>query len=150
LVHAEGRRDFALLLPRIRDFREFGQSVLWMVGRRAARPRFGRFTYLEKFDYWAVFWGCAIFFASGLAMWFPGMLRTVLPGVSPAAVDALKEAHAHEAVLAFLAIAIWHIYNVHFRPGRFPGSWMFLHGRIGRGEHAAEHELEAAPMNDGR
>jgi cytochrome b subunit of formate dehydrogenase len=142
LIHPEGRRDFVLLLPRRRDFREFAQNLMWMVGKRRERPRFGRFAYFEKFDYWAVFWGCAIFFASGLAMWFPGMVRTVLPAVSPALFDALKEAHAHEAVLALLAIAVWHVYNVHLRPGRFPGSFTFIHGRIGRKEMTTEHPLE--------
>jgi cytochrome b subunit of formate dehydrogenase len=150
LVHPEGRRDFVHLLPRSRDFREFAQSVLWMVGKRRERPRFSRFAYIEKFDYWAVFWGCAIFFASGLAMWFPSMARKVFPGASPAIFDALKEAHSHEAVLAFLAIAIWHIYNVLLRPGRFPGSLTFLHGRVSRRELAAERELEAIGIDDGR
>jgi cytochrome b subunit of formate dehydrogenase len=144
LVHPDGRRDFVLLLPRLRDFREFAQNVMWMVGKRNERPRFGRFAYFEKFDYWAVFWGCAIFLFSGLAMWFPGMVSNVVASASPALFDALKEAHAHEAVLALLAIAIWHVYNVHLRPGRFPGALTFLHGRIGRRERLAEHPLESA------
>jgi cytochrome b subunit of formate dehydrogenase len=114
-----------------------------MVGKREERPRFGRFAYFEKFDYWAVFWGCAIFLFSGLAMWFPGMVSHLTGTVSPALFDALKEAHAHEAVLAFLAIAIWHVYNVHLRPGRFPGALTFLHGRISRRERLAEHPLES-------
>ncbi len=143
LVHPEGRRDFVLLLPRWRDFREFAQNVLWMTGRRKERPRFGRFTYFEKFDYWAVFWGCAIFLVSGLAMWFPALAGNLVPA-SPTLFDALKEAHAHEAVLALLAIAVWHIYNVHLRPGRFPGALTFLHGRIGHRERLAEHPLENA------
>jgi formate dehydrogenase subunit gamma len=97
-----------------------------------------------------VFWGCAIFFASGLAMWFPGMMRNLFPGASPALLDALKEAHAHEAALAFLAIAIWHVYNIHLRPGRFPGSLAFLHGRMRVKEMATEHELELEPLQDER
>jgi len=144
VVHPEGRRDLVLLLPRLHDFREFAQNVMWMVGKRGERPRFGRFAYFEKFDYWAVFWGCAIFLVSGLAMWFPGMVPNVVPAAPPALFDALKEAHAHEAVLALLAIAIWHVYNVHLRPGRFPGSLAFIHGRIGRRERLAEHPLENA------
>jgi thiosulfate reductase cytochrome b subunit len=142
LIHPEGRRDFVLLLPRRRDFREFGQNLMWMVGKRNQRPSFSRFAYFEKFDYWAVFWGCAIFVASGLCMWFPNIVRNLIPAASPALFDALKEAHAHEAVLALLAIAVWHVYNVHLRPGRFPGSLAFLHGRIGRKEMEVEHPME--------
>lgn len=140
LVHPEGRRDFIEMLPRGRDFRQLWENLRWMIGKQGNRPRFGRFSYIEKFDYWAVFWGCAVFFISGLAMWFPVLTRAVFPGLTPDVFDALKEAHSHEAVLAFLAIAIWHIYNVMLRPGRFPGSLMFLHGRVSEAELATERE----------
>jgi len=142
IVHADGRRDFVLLLPRWQDFRDFGGNLLWYLGLRRERPAFGRFTYFEKFDYWAVFWGCVIMIGTGLAMWFPALVRRLVPSASPALFDALKEAHAHEAVLALLAIAIWHVYNVHLRPGRFPGSLFWMHGRISRAEMEHEHPAE--------
>jgi cytochrome b subunit of formate dehydrogenase len=142
LVHPEGRRDFLLLLPRGRDFRDLGANLKRFVRLRSEAPRFGRFTYFEKFDYWAVFWGCIIMAGSGLAMWFPAALKRVFPGVSPAFLDALKEAHAHEALLAVVVIVTWHVYNVHLRPGRFPGSLFILHGRISRREQALEHGAE--------
>lgn len=143
LVHPEGRRDFILLLPRWKDFRDFGHNLLWFIGARRDRPQFGRFTYFEKFDYWAVFWGCVIMIATGLAMWFPDIVRLLVATAPPWLFDAFKEAHAHEALLAFLAIVIWHSYNVHLRPGRFPGSLFFLHGRMSRVEIAREHPLES-------
>ena len=142
IVHADGRRDFVLLLPRWQDFRDFGGNLLWYLGLRRERPAFGRFTYFEKFDYWAVFWGCVIMIGTGLAMWFPALVRRLVPSASPALFDAFKEAHAHEAVLALLAIAIWHVYNVHLRPGRFPGSLFWMHGRISRAEMEHEHPAE--------
>lgn len=142
VVHPAGRRDFALLLPRRRDFRQFGQNILWFCGARRERPEFGRFTYFEKFDYWAVCWGCIIMVGTGLVMWFPQFAGRVVPGASAVFFDALKEAHAHEAVLAFLAIVIWHTYNVHLRPGRFPGSLFWMHGRITREEAGQEHPAE--------
>jgi len=142
VIHPEGRRDFVLLLPRGRDFQQFGQNIRWFLGLRGERPQFGRFTYFEKFDYWAVCWGCVIMIGTGLGMWFPQMARRVVPGASPAFFDALKEAHAHEAVLALIAIVIWHVYNVHLRPGRFPGALLWMHGRMSREEWRREHPRE--------
>lgn len=147
LVHREGRRDFMLMLPRPRDFLNLGQNLLWFFGLRKTPPQFGRFSYIEKFDYWAVFWGCAIMVGTGLPMWFPELVHAVVPDATLAFWDTVKEAHAHEAILAALAIIIWHFYNVHYRPGRFPGSLTFLHGRISRHEMEEEHpaECESTP-----
>ena len=141
LVHPEGRRDFLLMIPRGKDFRDFGQNLLWFIGLRQHRPQFGRFTYFEKFDYWAVFWGFAIMIGSGLALWFPEIFRLIIPSASPAFFEAMKEAHSHEAVLAVLTIFIWHVYNVHFRPDRFPGTLFWIHGRMSQNEMASEHPL---------
>ena len=142
LIHPEGRRDFRLMIPTRQDLRDFAQNMSWFLGLRKERPRFGRFSYFEKFDYWAVFWGCAIMIGSGLAMWLPDIVRWLIPSASPALMEALKEAHSHEAVLAVLAIFIWHIYNVHFRPDRFPGTLFWMHGRLSRKEMEREHPLE--------
>lgn len=141
LVHPEGRRDFVMMLPRWQDFRDFAHNLMWFVGARPERPHFGRFTYFEKFDYWAVFWGSVIMIGTGLAMWFPPVVQRLAPVRAAMILDAFKEAHAHEALLAFLAIVIWHLYNVHLRPGRFPGSLFFLHGRMGKDEMTREHPL---------
>ncbi len=142
LLHEDGRRDFMLMLPRGKDFVHLGQNLRYFFGVSATPPNFGRFTYFEKFDYWAVFWGCVVMIGSGLAMWFPRFVLALFPGLTPAAFDAFKEAHAHEAVLAFLAIIVWHMYNVHLRPDRFPGSWAWVHGRIAGAEQANEHPAD--------
>lgn len=142
LIDEEGRRDFRRMLPTWRDFLHLGQNLRLFFGFSATPPRFGRFTYFEKFDYWAVFWGCVIMIGSGLVMGFPELARLVFPGLGAEALDAFKEAHAHEALLAFAAIAIWHVYNIHLRPGRFPGSLLFVHGRMRREEAEREHPAE--------
>lgn len=142
LIHEEGRRDFRLLLPRTDDFRHLWDNLRWFLGASPKPPAFGRFTYFEKFDYWAVFWGCVIMIGTGLGMWFPELVVRVAPGLSPAVFDALKEAHAHEALLAFLAIVIWHLYNVHLRPGRFPLNWLWVHGRADLEELRRERPLD--------
>jgi hypothetical protein len=141
-----------LLLERVRldlsaRFRQgprlvLQQNLRFFLGASDRRPAFGRFTYFEKFDYWAVFWGCAIMIGTGLALWFHGLVRTVVPRIPVSAFDVFKEAHAHEAVLAFLAVVIWHAYNVHLGAGRFPWNWAWIHGRVRREELEAEHPLD--------
>lgn len=139
LLHEEGRRDFVLMLPRKEDFAHLGQNLKLFFGLSSERPAFGKFTYFEKFDYWAVFWGSIIMIVSGLALWFSDLMLRVFPGLPASALDAFKEAHAHEALLAFLAIVIWHVYNIHLRPDRFPGTWFWVHGKMSAEEMQLEH-----------
>jgi formate dehydrogenase subunit gamma len=68
LLHEEGRRDLRLMLPVLADFRQLGQNLAYSAGRRREPPNFARFTYFEKFDYRAVFWGCVIMIGTGLAL----------------------------------------------------------------------------------
>jgi len=142
IVHPDGRRDFLLMIPRVKDFTDFGQNILWFIGKRKERPQFSRFSYFEKFDYWAVFWGCVIMIGSGVLLWYSESFMQIFPSAKPSLFEAIKEAHSHEAILAVLAIFIWHIYNVHFRPDRFPGTLFFIHGRISKSEAESEHPLE--------
>jgi len=144
LIHEEGRRDFRLMLPTRDDFRHVWSNLRWFLGASTQRPAFGRFTYFEKFDYWAVFWGCVIMIGTGLVMWFNDWTLLLFPSLSPRTFDAFKEAHAHEAVLAFLAILVWHMHNVHLRAGRFPWSWLWAHGKMSREEMEREHPMDPA------
>ncbi|MBA7546433.1 hypothetical protein ES705_38825 [subsurface metagenome] len=115
---------------------------MWFFGLRNKPPHFGRFTYFEKFGYWAVFWGGAIFIITGLTMWFPDITKLIIPSASLSLFDSFKEAHAGEAILLVLVILIWHFYNVHLRPGKFPGSSAWIHGRVTREEMVDEHPHE--------
>jgi cytochrome b subunit of formate dehydrogenase len=142
ILHEEGRRDFLLMLPVRDDFKHAWHNLKCFLGVCTQRPNFGRFTYFEKFDYWAVFWGCFIMIGTGLAMWFHDLVLVVFPKISPTAFNAFKEAHAHEAVLAFLAIMIWHVYNVHLRAGRLRWNWVWVHGRVSLDEVSEEHPLD--------
>jgi len=139
LFHRQGRSDFLLLMPRLKDVGDALQNVLYFVGILRERPRFDRFSYMEKFDYWAVYWGCVIMIGSGLVLWFPNL---ALQWVPKFVVDTVKEMHSDEALLATLALVIWHFYNVHFNPDRFPGTLLWWHGRISEKEIQEEHPLE--------
>ncbi len=108
--------DADSMLPNKRDLVELGQTFKWFVGM-GPRPEYGRWTYWEKFDYFAVFWGVAMIGGTGLALWFPESITRLLPGwfINVAAVI-----HSDEALLATGFIFTVHFFNTHFRPDKFP------------------------------
>jgi cytochrome b subunit of formate dehydrogenase/uncharacterized protein with PIN domain len=98
------------------DAREFIASLKWFVGK-GPRPQYGRWTYWEKFDYFAVFWGVAIIGSTGLFLWFPEFFTRLLPG---SLINVATIIHSDEALLAVGFIFTVHFFNTHFRPERFP------------------------------
>lgn len=131
------------MMPRRKDFQNLYHNILYFIGKRNEPPQFGRFSYFEKFDYWGAFWGCVIMIGTGLIMLFPQKVTASLPeGWQSAVFGVALEAHFHEAILAALALFIWHMFNVHFRPEKFPGSLVWLHGKITEEERKKEHLLE--------
>jgi len=134
-----GRRDFFLMIPRPQDIKDFLHTLFFFFGRRPSGPRFGRFSFIEKFDYWAVYWGMVIMIGSGLIMWFKESFSKYL-------YDIGREAHSDEGLLATLAIIIWHFYNVHFNPDVFPMSWVWWHGNLTEEQMKHHHPLEYAEI----
>jgi cytochrome b subunit of formate dehydrogenase len=136
------KRFTGSMIPGLRDLRDAMQNVQYFVGLREERPHFGKWTYFEKFDYWAVFWGMVIMGGSGLVLWFPVAASSWMPGQL---INLSLIAHSDEALLALLAIFLWHFYNTHLRPTVFPMSWVWLTGRISAEamyeEHRGEYEL---------
>jgi cytochrome b subunit of formate dehydrogenase len=84
---------------------------------RRPRPDYGRWTYWEKFDYFAVFWGVAVIGTTGLLLWFPEFFTRLLPG---SIINVAIIIHSDEALLAVGFIFTVHFFNTHFRPERFP------------------------------
>jgi formate dehydrogenase subunit gamma len=138
-----GRKDFGLLVPKLQDLKDFLHQVGYFLGLKKDKPLFGRFSYIEKFDYWAVYWGMVVMITSGYILWFKVQAINQF-GISVYAIAV--EAHSDEALLATLAIVIWHFYNVHFNPKRFPGSLTWWNGRMKLDEFKEEHPLEYEDM----
>jgi len=135
----EGRQNFKLLLPGPKDAVDVYTQIRYYLGKTDERPRFDRFSYVEKFDYWAVYWGMVIMIGSGTLLWFTEFFLRFVPKW---VTDIAKEAHSDEALLATLAIVIWHFYNVHLNPHKFPMNKTFLTGKISAREMIEEHPLE--------
>lgn len=121
----------ASLVPQPRDVVEMLQHLRWFA-HLGPRPRFDHFTYWEKFDYWAVFWGMGIIGGSGLVLWFPAFFSRLLPG---SLFNVALLVHREEALLAVGFIFTIHFFNSHLRPEKFPMDKVIFTGRI------TEHEL---------
>jgi cytochrome b subunit of formate dehydrogenase len=98
------------------DWREFLASLKWFFGK-GPRPAYGRWTYWEKFDYFAVFWGVAVIGSTGLLLWFPEFFTHIFPG---SMINVATIIHSDEALLAVGFIFTVHFFNTHFRPEKFP------------------------------
>jgi cytochrome b subunit of formate dehydrogenase len=135
-------RDFLLgpdsMLPNKRDGQEFVQTIKWFVGA-GPRPEYGRWTYWEKFDYFAVFWGVAMIGFSGMILWFPEFFTRFLPGKF---INIATIIHSDEALLAAGFIFTIHFFNTHFRPDRFPMDPVIFTGRMSLEEFKEDRPRE--------
>ena len=113
------------LVPQPRDAIDFYKQVKWFLGL-GPRPQFARFSYMEKFDYLAVFWGVAMIGGSGLMLWFPTAFGRFLPG---SLFNIAAVIHSDEALLATAFIFTIHFFNVHLRPEKFPLDAVMFTGR---------------------
>ncbi len=113
-----------------RDIAEWWSHQKWFLGR-GPRPQFDKWSYWEKFDYFAVFWGVAVIGVSGLVMWFPEAFTRVLPGWI---INVALIVHSDEALLAAGFIFTFHFFNSHFRPDKFPMDPVIFSGRVSRTE----------------
>jgi cytochrome b subunit of formate dehydrogenase len=126
------------MVPQLKDLRDVIGQFKWFFGL-GPRPRFERYSYMEKFDYWAVFWGVAIIGGSGLLLWFPEFFARFLPGW---VFNVATIVHGDEALLAMSFIFTIHFFNVHFRPEKFPIDLVIFTGRHTVDYLKEEHPLE--------
>lgn len=137
------RRERASMVPTVKDGKDIFQSIQYNLGMRNDEPKMPRYNYSEKMEYWAMLWGFFVMALTGFMLWNPIMTTNLLPGDF---IPAAKVAHGGEAVLAVLAIILWHFYNVHIKT--FNKS-MFT-GRMTRHEMEEEHREELEVIESGR
>jgi formate dehydrogenase gamma subunit len=138
-VSREGRRLVRDMMPGPQDARDAASNARRLAGLGGAKPKFGRFGYAEKMEYWAVVWGTIIMGATGLMIWFKLGVTQFLPRW---AVEVATTIHYYEAILACLAIVVWHLYHVIFDPDVYPLNRAALDGRVSREWLEEEHPLD--------
>ncbi len=121
-----------------KDMVQFVATVKWFVGL-GPRPKYGRWTYWEKFDYFAVFWGIAVIGSTGLTLWFPVFFTRLLPGWF---INVATIIHSDEALLATGFIFTVHFFNTHLRPEKFPMDVTIFTGRMPLAELKRDKPLE--------
>ncbi len=129
------------LMPNWNDVKEMAQSLRWFIGHKE-QPKYGRWTYWEKFDYFAVFWGVSMIGVTGLILWFPEFFTLFLPGI---VINIATIVHSDEALLATGFIFTVHFFNTHFRPEKFPMDPVIFTGTVPlevfKHERPREYEL---------
>ncbi len=137
------RRRKATMLPGVKDLQDAIQVFLYNLGFAKEHPKMDRYNFVEKAEYWAMAWGLIVMAVTGFMLWNPIATTNILPGQF---IPAAKVAHGGEAVLAVLAIILWHFYSVHLK--RFNTS-MFT-GKMDRAAMEEEHGLELERIETGK
>jgi formate dehydrogenase gamma subunit len=135
----EGRKLIWDLAPTPKDLRDITDNARFLAGLRKEKAKIGRFGYAEKMEYWAVVWGTVIMGVTGFMIWFKIDVTRFLPRW---AVDVATTIHYYEAILACLAIIVWHFYHVIFDPDVYPINWAAWNGKVSRHWQEDEHPLE--------
>lgn len=130
------------LVPNGQDLREFIATMKWFL-RLGERPQYGRWTYWEKFDYFAVFWGIFIIGSTGLTLWFPIFFTRLIPG---SFINVATIIHSDEALLATGFIFTVHFFNTHLRPEKFPMDTTVFTGRMSLAELKRDKPREYAAL----
>ncbi len=146
LTTREGRQLLKDMLPEKKDLTDLKTNTLYLTGRNGAKARFGRFGYVEKCEYWAVVWGTVIMGVTGLMIWLKIDVTRFLPRW---AVDVCVTIHYYEAILACLAIVVWHFYHVLFDPDVYPINWAWWDGKVSAHWQEEEHPLEVQARKGG-
>jgi formate dehydrogenase gamma subunit len=142
LVTQDGRKLVKDFFPGIKDVKDVLGAFRFLFGLSPNKPRFGRFGYAEKMEYWAVIWGTIIMGVTGLMLWLKLDVTRFLPRW---ALDVATTIHYYEAILACLAIIVWHFYHVIFDPDVYPVNWACWDGRVSEHWQQEEHPLEVLP-----
>jgi cytochrome b subunit of formate dehydrogenase len=135
VISKRGKKFLKDMLPAKLDFVHFWQRLLFNLGRREEGPRFNRFSYMEKAEYWALIWGTIIMVITGMMLWFDNFFLQHLP---KGALDIALMIHFYEAWLATLAILVWHMYFTVFNPQVYPMNPSWFTGLMP--EEMYEHE----------
>lgn len=127
------------LWPRWRDVTDPRKVLRYNIGLSFTKPAFPRFSYIEKTEYWAMVWGTILMGVTGVLLWFE---NTSIGMITKLGYDISRTVYYYEAILATLAIIVWHFYFVIFNPDIYPMNLSWLTGRMSEKEMLEEHPAE--------
>ena len=136
----DGRHLLLDFLPIPKDASDAGATLLYYLGLRREKPEFHRFNYAEKAEYWALVWGLIVMAATGMMLWAKVSVGSLLARWW---LDVATAIHFYEAVLATLAIVVWHFYQVFFDPDIYPMNWAWWDGKMSYEHYREEHGLDS-------
>jgi len=139
----DGRKLIRDLFPTLKDVTDARATMLYYLGMRQEKPKFGRFNYAEKAEYWALVWGTGLMAVTGIMMWAKVYVGNLLARWW---VDAATAVHFYEAILATLAILVWHFYQVFFDPDVYPMNSAWRDGKMSADHYREEHELDTETL----
>jgi cytochrome b subunit of formate dehydrogenase len=135
----EGRRFVMDMLPEPKDITDVLVTLRYYLVPGSPKPMHKRFGYAEKAEYWAVVWGTFLMAGTGLLIWFKLYATEMVPRW---VIDVATTVHYFEAILASLAILVWHFYFVIFDPDIYPINWAWLDGKVTPHHYKEEHGLD--------
>jgi cytochrome b subunit of formate dehydrogenase len=145
MLSRDGRKLFRDLIPSLDDVRGAWENLLYYLGFISRKPAFARFNYAEKAEYWALVWGMIVMAGTGLMLWAKVLVGNHLPRWW---LDVATAIHFYEAVLATLAIVVWHFYQVFFDPDVYPMNWAWWDGKMPLHHYREEHALDTAVLEE--
>jgi formate dehydrogenase gamma subunit len=143
--YREGRRMFLDMLPELKDATDMIDVFAYYLGFSSKKPQFKRFNYAEKMEYWALVWGTFVMALTGLMAWFKVIFASAVPRWW---IDVAITVHFYEAILATLAIIVWHFYQVILDPDTYPVNFAFLDGKMSLEHYQEEHGLDSATLSN--
>jgi formate dehydrogenase gamma subunit len=139
LLTREGKKEFDDLIIRRADIDDILQSLRYNIGTAAEYPRFGKYGYKEKFQYWGASIGTILISITGFMLWAEDFSMRFFPKV---VLDLAMVIHGYQGLLAFVILFFWHLYNVHLHPSVFPMNPSWLTGKVSAEWLRQEHPLE--------
>jgi cytochrome b subunit of formate dehydrogenase len=139
----EGRRLFVDFLPQPADAADVWTTMRYYLGLGGKKSEFARFNYAEKAEYWALVWGLFVMAGTGIMLWAKVVFGNHLPRWW---LDVATAIHFYEAVLATLAIIVWHFYQIFLDPDTYPMNWAWWDGKMSFEHYHEEHGLDGETL----
>jgi cytochrome b subunit of formate dehydrogenase len=143
VLSRDGRRLLKDFLPVPRDASDVRRTMAYYLGLTSEKPEFARFSYAEKAEYWALVWGLIVMASTGIMLWARVFVGNLLPRWW---LDVATAIHLYEAILATLAIVVWHFYQVFLDPDVYPMNWAWWDGKMSVEHYREEHGLDSPTL----